>query len=143
MRCAYLRSAIFILAFTILALTGCSNVGCGTAETFAPYVQLIYPEPNATNVDQNVGVLVYSSTTSVPITLIAGSAAPMALAPSDVPSPLPSPAASPASAGTVDMAVLLPVLAAGTTYTVSAEERLEGCGTNQATTFRIGSFKTR
>jgi hypothetical protein len=143
MRCAYLRSAIFILAFTILALTGCSNVGCGTAETFAPYVQLIYPEPNATNVDQNVGVLVYSSTTSVPITLSAGSGAPIALAPSNVPSPLPSPAASPASTGSVDLAVLLPPLTAGTTYSVSAGERLVGCGTSQATTIRIGSFTTK
>jgi hypothetical protein len=142
-RCSRQRAAIFILSLAILALTGCSSVGCGTLQSYEPFVQLIYPEPNAANVDQNVGILVYSSTKSVPITLSAGSAAPIALAPSDVPSPLPSPAASPTSTGSVDMAVLLPALTAGTTYTVSAGERLVGCGANQATTFRIGSFTTK
>ncbi len=131
-----------VLIFVLFVLNGCSHVGCGTAEAYEPFVQLIYPKPNAQNVSLKTSVLVFSASGSAPITLVVASAAPIRLAPATVPSPIPSPAASPVDSGAIDMAVVLPPLTAGTTYSVVAGENIDSCGASQPASVKIGSFTT-
>jgi len=136
--------AMFVSA--LFALDGCNGLhsGCSAAVVFVPgNVQLIYPESNSADVDPKVGLLVYSSSASVPVILRAGSAAPIAVYPTTLPSPLPSPAATPINPGSLDFALSLPPLTAGTTYTATADVREVGCGINQAATLGVGSFTVK
>jgi hypothetical protein len=117
------------------------HTGCGTAVGFVPgNVQLIYPESNSANVGPNTTVLVYNASAGVPITLSAGSAAPIALSAATLPSPLPSPAATTINSGSFNFAALLPPLTARTTYIATAKVREVGCGIDQPATLGVGSF---
>jgi hypothetical protein len=109
---------------------------------YEPSVYLLYPEPGATNVPDGTNVLIYDSDDdSAPITLSAANGTALTTSPTSVPSPLPSPIATRNDPS--EYAVRLPALNAATKYTAVADVRLVGCGANQPTTFRLGSFTTK
>ena len=136
----------FSLIGVAFLTSGCNqqtHSGCQTLIALTPYVQLIYPEANATNVDPQTGFLVYSAQSSVPVSIQTGSSAPIGLSTTPLPSPLPSPAASPINTDSADIALTLPTLQAASTYSVTARVSEVGCGIDQPTNIGIGSFTTR
>lgn len=105
------------------------GIGCSSAPKTAPpcfvldpiprpLVLDVFPIPGATSVPDNVGVVIYASSQTVPITLVSGTTK-IATQPTAVPSPLPSPAAT-QGPGFTEYAVSVPPLATATTYGIVA-----------------------
>jgi hypothetical protein len=132
------------------ALAGCSGAtgyGACNVSYLTPAVRLLYPLPNAQNVPDAAGVVLYASApnylpaTAVPILLRAGSATPFPTVPTAVPSPYPSPAATTSASL---YAVAVPSLAPATTYHVLAEVSAGNCyGSGSKVQQDLGSFTTR
>jgi hypothetical protein len=144
-------SSILVALFA-LAFGGCqNNVGCGTAVIARPLVQLLYPEPGATNVPADVGLMVFAGTfpaERTPIALSIGANPPsIRTQPTGVPPTIPSPAATPnpdPSVQTLVYAVAVPALSSGTTYSVLATQTYSGCADNGlAVQANVGNFTTK
>ena len=102
---------------------------------------LLYPEPNATAVPDNVGVLIYAATSPQTITLSSGTSM-VATQATPVPSPLPSPMAS-APPGDAMFAVGFGTLGSAKTYVAfyTTAPAVSGCGTTSGT-IPFGQFFT-
>ncbi len=119
---------------------GC--IPCPQFEYYSPEVQELYPVPYSSAVPDQLGVVIYASTQSVPIVLQTGAAS-IATSPTALPSPLPSPAATPYS-GFTEYAVSVTPLTAATTYAaVASVTEITGCGGHSPTQQQIATFTTR
>ncbi len=136
-----------ILCATVLAFLagGCGGGGaaaatCSGGAGMPTFVQLIYPEPNATSVPTS-GVILYGAGAPLAITLQAGTTT-IATTAVALPSPLPSPAATlPPGGGFAMQAVAYGPLPSATTITVNRTESEPPCYVSQ--TYSIGSFTTQ
>jgi hypothetical protein len=147
------QSILFGAAIVALASCAKNDVGYCTAAILYPQLQLVYPAPGATDIPDDQGIVVYGGFTSgasisVPITLQAGSSAPLTTFETSVPSPVPTPTASPFpnlnSQSQALYAVHLPTLASKTSYHVLAQIHYAVCGGGpQPFQADLGSFTTR
>lgn len=114
--------------------------------TAIPSVQILYPEPGATNIPDNAAALVYSSSEAFPIVIAATSTSRTVAKPTPVPSPLPSPAATPRPGVQQSLfAVAMPTLNPATTYSVVAIDTVtpSECVPSGQIDIPMGSFSTR
>jgi hypothetical protein len=120
-----LALALVALASVLTACggnSGTARMTCGPAPLEPiPAHWLIYPAPNATDVPDSIGELVFAglvqSGDSVGLATAGGASVPAGPF-TAAPSPLPTPYATPPSSGIPLAAAPLPVLSPGTTYAV-------------------------
>lgn len=154
-----LRGGLFAVLACGVWLTACNATVVGSAPTCGqpppvpvPFLSLIYPEPSATNVPDNVGVLVFQGVANDffgpdSITLSSGSTTVPAGAFTAPPSPLPTPHATPSGIPASFVAVPVPTLSPATTYNVTfnytdfGESNPPSCTMMQ--TQNLGSFTTK
>jgi hypothetical protein len=136
------------LASALLA-AGCSQSTSGfVACPYSPEVALLptmmlYPIPGATNVPDDVGIVIYAGYSGAgTISLAKNGAAPRVRAvPTPVPNPLPVPIASPVDGDVPTFAAAFPSLDPASTYTVTFNSGQSGACANPKT--NLGSFSTQ
>ena len=154
-----LRPALGALLVCSISLSACNAKVVGSAPTCGPpppvpvpFLSLIYPEPSAPNVPDNVGVLVFQGFANDyfgpdSITLSSGTTTVPAGAFTSPPSPLPTPHATPSGIPASFVAVPVPSLSPATTYNVTfnytdfGESNPPSCTMMQ--TQNLGSFTTQ
>jgi len=127
--------------------TGCAREGPVACAPIplppSPFVQQLYPVPGSSGVADNLGLLVYASTESVPIQLVTGMTV-VPTIPVVTPAVLPSPRATPAIPGLQNFAVSVPPLQAATLYTTQSTLTFsDTCAPPRRGEQSIATFSTR